>query len=191
VKRPCPQLPPLIQGSIHVQGSEGSGLGLEPPRAVYQCWFGLVLEPAESEVRYCIQGKWTGENPQCGKPFSIFQKNHVSITIKASSPAALHPREVVTVWTLWLIKILTVSAPVPLVAFVKRYISLPTVRAGCGRPATIAHGYYTSSGMINHVHPTSSSLKCHCDSGYQLNGPAVFTCWGQGVDTKLMIPVQR
>ena len=91
MKRPCPQLPPLIQGSIHVQGSEGSGLGLEPPRAVYQCWFGLVLEPAESEVRYCIQGKWTGENPQCGKPFSIFQKNRVSITIKASSPSSFTP----------------------------------------------------------------------------------------------------
>lgn len=52
---------------LQEEGDNGlSGTGLSSTRAVYQCWFGLELEPAESEVRYCIQGKWTGENPQCG-----------------------------------------------------------------------------------------------------------------------------
>ena len=129
-------------------------------------------------MRFGTVSKESGQEktPNVVSHFLYFKRIVCQSQSRPRAPAALHPAEVVTVWTLWLIKILTVSAPVPLVAFVKRYISLPTVRAGCGRPATIAHGYYTSRGMVNHVYPTGSSLKYHCDSGYQLNGPAVFTC---------------
>ncbi len=55
--------PSIIQeGGINGLTSE-----LSSTRAIYQCWYGLELEPPESEIRYCVQGKWTGENPQCGK----------------------------------------------------------------------------------------------------------------------------
>ena len=58
-----------------MQGNEFNGLGsdsdLSTTRAVYKCWFGLELEPVESETRFCVQGKWTGENPRCGKLFSL------------------------------------------------------------------------------------------------------------------------
>ena len=45
-----------------------NSLSAEPSstRALYQCWFGLELEPSDSEIRYCIQGKWSGKNPRCG-----------------------------------------------------------------------------------------------------------------------------
>ena len=91
VKERCPPLPPLMQGSMQVQvqfpiikisyeivftgffvldiqegGVNGLATELSSTRAVYQCWYGLELQPPESEIRYCVQGKWTGENPQCG-----------------------------------------------------------------------------------------------------------------------------
>jgi len=57
----------------NLQGNELNGLrsgsDLSNTRAVYKCWFGLELEPIESETRYCVEGKWTGENPQCGVLF--------------------------------------------------------------------------------------------------------------------------
>lgn len=44
---------------------------LSSTRAVYQCWYGHELEPPESEIRYCVKGKWTGVNPQCGNTDTI------------------------------------------------------------------------------------------------------------------------
>ena len=35
-------------------------------KAIYQCNYGLVVDPPESQVRHCVRGKWTGQNPQCG-----------------------------------------------------------------------------------------------------------------------------
>ena len=61
---------------LQEEGDNGLvGAGMSSTRAVYQCWFGLELEPAESEVRYCIQGKWTGENPQCGMHCTVNLKS--------------------------------------------------------------------------------------------------------------------
>ncbi|XP_046443975.1 uncharacterized protein LOC124194013 isoform X2 [Daphnia pulex] len=67
VKERCPPLPPLMQGSMQVQegGVNAVTSELSSTRAVYQCWFGLELDPPESEIRYCVRGKWTGENPLC------------------------------------------------------------------------------------------------------------------------------
>lgn len=37
----------------------------------YKCWAGYRLEPPGSSTRYCNGGKWSGENPKCGKaPFT-------------------------------------------------------------------------------------------------------------------------
>ena len=68
-----------------MQGNEFNGLrsgsDLGTTRAVYKCWFGLELEPAESETRYCVQGKWTGENPQCGELVAfLYQRKKLIIT---------------------------------------------------------------------------------------------------------------
>lgn len=49
------------EGGVNALTSE-----LSSTRAVYQCWYGLELDPPESEIRYCVRGKWTGENPLCG-----------------------------------------------------------------------------------------------------------------------------
>lgn len=67
VKERCPPLPKLIQGGMQIQdGGVGAVTSeLSSTRAIYQCWYGLELEPPESEIRYCVRGKWTGENPSC------------------------------------------------------------------------------------------------------------------------------
>lgn len=50
-------------------GANALSSELSSTRAVYQCWFGYELEPPENEIRYCLQGKWTGEDPKCGTCF--------------------------------------------------------------------------------------------------------------------------
>ena len=54
------------EGGVNAVTSE-----LSSTRAVYQCWYGLELDPPESEIRYCVRGKWTGENPTCGNKLNI------------------------------------------------------------------------------------------------------------------------
>ncbi|XP_059353305.1 uncharacterized protein LOC130701110 [Daphnia carinata] len=66
-KKPCPPLPALMRGSMQIEEGGVSVVTseLSSTRAVYECWYGLELEPPESEIRYCVRGKWTGENPSC------------------------------------------------------------------------------------------------------------------------------
>jgi len=208
-KRRCPQLPPLIQGSIHIQGNEFNGLrsgsDLSTTRAVYKCWFGLELEPAESETRYCVQGKWTGENPQCvragcGRPPTInrgyyashgivnhvylaesFVKYHCDMGYRLNGPSILtcsSEKE-------WIPKQRPSCTPIESNVSVK----------GCPVPPMIAKGEYQilpwRTGNSSTI-PFYSSAVYMCHRGYILHGSSYISCsphgWWQPFTVPRCIP---
>jgi hypothetical protein len=72
----CSTITPVRIISLPMFDSQEGGVNavtseLSSTRAVYQCWYGLELDPPESEIRYCVRGKWTGENPLCGNKINI------------------------------------------------------------------------------------------------------------------------
>merc|ERR1712071_480594 len=208
-KRRCPQLPPLIQGSIHIQGNEFNGLrsgsDLSTTRAVYKCWFGLELEPAESETRYCVQGKWTGENPQCvragcGRPPTISRGyytsrgiiNHVYLAesfvkYRCDSGYRLNGPSTLTCSRQkeWIPKQRPSCTPIEINVAVK----------GCPLPPLIAKGEYqilpwraANSSTI----PFYSSAVYMCHGGYILHGSSYISCsphgWWQPFTVPRCIP---
>ena len=60
---------PLGQSDVIEEISENTWNEQELNRVVYRCDNDLMMDIGGEEeyFRECIDGKWTGENPQCGK----------------------------------------------------------------------------------------------------------------------------